>query len=320
MELFSNQKDIGALLHPGAASFDRKTKTYTLSGGGENMWAAKDAFHFLYAQVSGDLGISAEVAFVGKGTDKHRKACLMFRQDLDPDSAYIDVAVHGDGLTSLQFRESKGALTHEIQSNRIAPKQLRLEKRGPLVYLYLETQFSGASHRITLQDPFYAGLAVCSHNKDVSESATFSKVVLETRLKSSAQPTPYTTLETQGVASTDRRVIFTTRELIESPAWTLDAAALLLTIADQRYVVSATAPAAAPQKTSVSAVGIVPSLRSPDQKRELSISPSSDSSVNTLRLNQTLLANLTSAPGLSHQPCWSPDSKKIAFISYHPVP
>lgn len=320
MELFSDHRDIGALLHPGSASFDRKTKTYTLSASGENMWAAKDAFHFLYSQARGDLAISADIAFTGKGTDKHRKACLMFRQDLEPDSAYIDVALHGDGLTSLQFRESKGALTHEIQANRVAPRHFRLEKRGPSVYLHLESQFSGASHRMTLQDPFYVGLAVCSHNKDVSETATFSNVTLETKPKS-AQPTPYITLETQSIASTDRRAVFVTKELIESPAWTPDGTAMLFSIADQRYVISATAPGATPQKTSISAVGIVPSMRSPDAKRELSLAPSPDSSTNSLRLNpNTLLANLTAAPGLSHWPCWAPDSKKIAFVSYHAVP
>ena len=321
MELFSDHKDIGVLLHPGSASFDRKTKSYTLSASGENMWAAKDAFHFLYTQARGDLALSADIAFVGKGTDKHRKACLMFRQDLEPDSAYIDVALHGDGLTSLQFRESKGALTHEIQSNSLAPRRLRLEKRGQAVYLHLDSQFSGASHRITLQDPFYAGLAVCSHNKNVSEKATFWNVALETNPKTSAQVTPYCTLETQSIASTDRRAVFTTRELLESPAWTLDGTSLLFTIADQRHVISATAPAPAPQKTSISAVGIVPSMTSPDEKRVLSLAPSPDSSTNSLRLNQTtLLATLTAAPGLSNSPCWSPDSKKIAFISYHAVP
>ena len=319
MDLFSDHKDIGVLLHPGSASFDRKTKTYTLSASGENMWAARDAFHFLYSPARGDLALSADVSFVGKGTDKHRKACLMFRQDLEPDSAYIDVALHGDGLTSLQFRESKGAMTHEIQSNRLGPKHVRLEKRGPSVYLYLDGQFSGASHRIALQDPFYAGLAVCSHNKDVTETAQFSNVAIETKLKST-QPTPYITLETQSISSTDRRAVFVTKELIESPAWTLDGTSLLFTIAEQRYVISAAAPVPTPQKTSISAVGIVPSMRSPDGKRELSVAPSADSTANQLQLNQTLLANLTAAPGLSHWPCWSPDSKKIAFISYHAVP
>ena len=32
------------------------------------------------------------------------------------------------------------------------------------------------------------------------------------------------------------------------------------------------------------------------------------------------LANLYAAPGLSISACWSPDSKKIAFISHHLLP
>ena len=60
-----------------------------------------------------------------RGKDPHRKACLMIRQSLDADSAYVDVALHGDGLTSLQFREAKGAATHEVQANVTAPRRLR---------------------------------------------------------------------------------------------------------------------------------------------------------------------------------------------------
>ncbi len=39
----------------------------------------------------------------------------MVRQSLDADSPYADIALHGSGLTSLQYRDSKGAHTHEIQ-------------------------------------------------------------------------------------------------------------------------------------------------------------------------------------------------------------
>ena len=107
----------------------------------------------------------------------------MVRQSLDADSAYVDVALHGDGLTSLQFREAKGANTHEVQANVSAPRRLRLEKRGKYVLMYLgseggSSKYSGAAVRIAFEEPFYVGIGVCSHNKDVTEKAVFSNVEL----------------------------------------------------------------------------------------------------------------------------------------------
>src|SRR5439155_10557065 len=144
------------------------------------------------------------------------------------------------------------------------------------------------------------------------------------KLKSS-EPTLYSTLETQSIASTDRRVVFTTTQLIESPAWTLDGGSLLFNIAEQRYIISATAPPASPRMTSISAVGLIPSNNSPDGKKMLDVSSSADSSLTTLSLlsnnNQMVrLANLYAAPGLSIAPAWSPDCKKISFVSHHSVP
>jgi hypothetical protein len=242
--IFEDQKDIGTLLHPGSSSLDSNLKTYTLSAAGENMWAAKDAFHYLFSKSTGDLSLSADISFIGTGADKHRKAGLMIRQSLDADSAYIDVALHGDGLTSLQFRESKGALTHEVQSNLTNPKRLRLEKRGQFIRLYLSTdstkdedlKFSGASHRLTFADPFFVGLALCSHNKDITESATFSNVQLNTNLPTpTAKPTLYSTLETQSLSSTDRRITYTTNARIEAPNWLRDGTTLIYNQAGRIY-------------------------------------------------------------------------------------
>ncbi len=246
---FTDSGDIGTVLQPGFSAFEPTSGTYTIMASGENMWAAKDAFHYRYTQAKGDLSLSADISFIGTGTDKHRKACLMIRQSLDPDSAYIDVALHGDGLTSLQFRESKGALTHEVQSNLTSPKRLRLEKRGQFIRLYLSTdstkdedlKFSGASHRLTFTDPFFVGLAVCSHNKDITESATFSNVNLNTSLPTptTAKPTLYSTLETQSISSTDRRVTYTTNTRIEAPNFLPDGTTLIYNQSGRIYRIPA---------------------------------------------------------------------------------
>src|SRR5678816_3025849 len=135
--VFENHGDIGTVLHAGSAAYDPSSKTYTLAGSGENMWFTADAFQFVWKKVSGDVTLTADVSFIGAGVNPHRKAVLMVRQSLDADSAYADLALHGSGLTSLQYRDGKGATTHEIQANISAPKKLRLEKRGGYVYMAL---------------------------------------------------------------------------------------------------------------------------------------------------------------------------------------
>jgi hypothetical protein len=231
--LFEGHGDVGEVLHPGAASFSPGNRSYTVSGSGENMWFGKDAFHFVWKRVSGDAALIADVTFRGAGTEPHRKACLMIRQSLDADSAYVDIALHGDGLTSLQFRESKGAATHEVQSNIVAPTRLQIEKRGKYALMFLASAgerpaFSGAATRITLDDPFYIGIGICSHNKDVTEEAVFSNLKLSSPLPAPAgRSVLYSTLETQTLASTDRRVVRTTPGRLEAPNWLKDGRSLI---------------------------------------------------------------------------------------------
>jgi hypothetical protein len=64
------------------------------------MWSTKDAFHYAWKKVSGDVALTADISFLDEGKEPHRKACLVIRQSLDADSAYVDAALHGDGLTS----------------------------------------------------------------------------------------------------------------------------------------------------------------------------------------------------------------------------
>jgi hypothetical protein len=244
--MFEGHGDIGEVLHPGSTAFDSARLTYTLSGSGENMWFGKDAFQFAWKRATGDLALGADVTLLGKGTDPHRKACLMLRQTLDADSAYVDVAVHGDGLTSLQFRESKGAATHEIQSNVRSPRKLRIEKRGKYTRLFLgagdeDPRYSGAAARITLEDAFYVGIGICSHNKDVVEQAVFARVELTAPLPASpGRPVLYSTLETQAMASTDRRVVHVTPARIEAPNWLTDGQSLLFNQAGRIWQIPAT--------------------------------------------------------------------------------
>ena len=196
------------------------------------MWFTNDAFHFVWKKVSGDVALAADIVFKGQGIDPHRKACLLIRQSLDADSAYADAALHGDGLTSLQYREAKGALTREIQSNIRGPRRLRLEKRGKYVSMSVAgdgeaLRPAGGSFRIVLEEPFYIGMGVCAHNDSALETAVFSKVELSEGPMAASGTRLISALETIAVASKDRRVTWWTTNLIEAPNWSHDGSNLV---------------------------------------------------------------------------------------------
>src|SRR2546430_898375 len=222
--IFESHGDVGTVLHEGSVEYEAAKHSYTIAGSGENMWSASDAFQFVWKKMSGDVTLMADITFLGKGVNEHRKAVLMIRQSLDADSPYVDVALHGSGLTSLQYREEKGAATHEIQANVSAPKRLRLVKRGAYFSMWLadkggEFHLAGGSTRIALQEPFYVGVGVCSHDANVIEKAVFSNVYLNTEAQHAADEstatTVYSALEIVTVASRDRRVVYIVPERFE---------------------------------------------------------------------------------------------------------
>jgi len=244
--LFESHSDIGTTRHAGSVEHDAARHTYTVTGGGENMWFTNDALHFVWKKVSGDVTLAADVVFLGTDGNAHRKACLLVRQSLEPDSAYADAALHGDGLTSLQYRETKAARTYEIQSNVSAPKRLRIEKRGGYVSLSIAREGealhpAGGSFRLALSDPFYVGLGVCAHDNNTLEKAAFANVELTTGTSaSSIKPTLISTLETVPIASKDRRVVHWTTNLIEAPNWSRDGASLFFNSKGRLFRISLT--------------------------------------------------------------------------------
>ena len=235
--LFESHADIGSVLHPGTLEYDSAQGTYTVGGSGENVWSTADAFHFVWKKVTGDASLAADISFLGKDGNEHRKAVLMVRQSLDADSVYADVALHGNGLTALQYRDEKGAATHEIQTQETQPniagtERLHIEKRGNFVYLFLgdggkELHYSGASMRVPLQGTYYVGIGVCSHDKDVVEKAVFANVDLAADLAPVAKTTLYSTLERVSIASTVRHVVYVAPERFEAPNWTRDGTSFL---------------------------------------------------------------------------------------------
>jgi TolB protein len=221
--MFTDVKDIGPVSRATEASFEPNTATYTIGASGENIWAEHDAFGFAWKPMSGDAAFSARIEIQGTSAQEHRKAGLMLRQSLDPDSAYVDVVVHGNGLTSLQYRTETSGPTREIQCARDAPNAVRLVKRGDYVLLELSDingkfEPSGCAIKLAFGGVFYAGLAVCAHDNKAFETALFRHVSLGLLPKRSEIRT--SAIEIVPLQSLDRRVIYQSKARLDSPSFT----------------------------------------------------------------------------------------------------
>ena len=233
--LFEGHNDIGAVVHPGAVQFNAARQTYTVTGGGGDMWDASDEFHFVWKKISGDVSLAADIAIAGKDGEPHRKGVLMIRQSLDTDSAYVDAALHADGLTAIQARHSKGAITDEVQSFIKAPKRLRIEKRGRRVFVFAgegaNLQMSGGGMQVAFEEPYYVGIGVCAHHKDATETVVFSNVELKNPPPpSGTKPITYSTIEVLPlVYPTDRRAVLASADSLATPTWSRDGKTIFFT-------------------------------------------------------------------------------------------
>lgn len=133
--LFPVSGTIGECKLEGSVTYNPTTNTYLLTGAGTNMWLNSDEFFMACRKETGDFSLSAKVGFVGDGVDPHRKLGLIIRESFDADAKYADVCVHGDGLTSLQYRESGGDVTKEVVWDGKVPGHIVLERRGKRIIM-----------------------------------------------------------------------------------------------------------------------------------------------------------------------------------------
>ena len=328
---FESASDVGVTPQKGKAAFDAASGEYRVTGGGANIWGTADAFQFAWKKMSGDVALTADIHFIGTGAVAHRKATLMIRQSLDPDSAYADVALHGDGLTSLQFRPSAAAITQEVRqdakSDLSAPVRIRIERRGDRFTMLAgkpgEPLTSTGPATMTLHDPVYAGLAVCSHDASVLETAAFSNVTVEALPAARAQVRYSSKISIYDLRDKSIRTAYREDQVFEAPNWSRDGKYLLANSGGRLFRI----PVDGRGIATPEAIKIDPSLRlnndhapSPDGKT-IAFSASSPAS----RQSQVYLANadgsnahvmVAAAPSYFHG--WSPDGRYLAYVLQHP--
>jgi hypothetical protein len=226
--LFKERTDVGDPKTKGSVVYNSQTQEYTMEGSGINMWANSDQFNFLWKKIKGDFMITATIRFIGKGVNPHRKIGIMARNELTAGSKYADACVHGDILTSLQYREANSGETAEVKLSSYHPNEMMLERKENVFTFSAATfgeTYKSVSREISLNDEVYAGLFICSHDETVKEKAVFSNVRII--IPPAANYVPYrdfigSHLEVMDVQTGHRKILMTVPNSIQAPNWTKD--------------------------------------------------------------------------------------------------
>lgn len=233
--IFDNSSDVGKLLHKGATTYDADTQVYELSGAGNNIWFGSDEFHYTWKKMKGDFILQAQGTLLGEGKTAHRKFGWMIRNSLDSSSATVAGTIHGDGLTSLQYRKTAHANMEEIKSAIKGPDVIQLERKGRQ-YILSAAHFGEPytvlqTSDVNLQDEVYAGLFICSHDKEIIEKVRFNNVRIIKPAKEdfvAYQQYIGSHIEVMDVADGQRQIIYTDQtNSLQAPNWTSDNKSLI---------------------------------------------------------------------------------------------
>ncbi len=181
---FTNSDDVGSPPLKGSAEFDSAAGQYRITGTGSDIWGKADQFHYVWREMSGNFAVTATAKFLSEGIG-HRKAVIMLRKTVEPDSQFLQLAIHGDGTPSVQFRSAKADDTNTVDFPNEGPGtwKLKLVREGSTITVSIGKD--GASlrelgHTITqLGSPVLVGLGVSSHTREATCTVLFTDVSVE---------------------------------------------------------------------------------------------------------------------------------------------
>lgn len=238
---FETALDIGNPKMKGSSIYDEASQTYTLKGGGENIWFNHDEFHFLFKKIKGDFVLTANFELIGnEDGNGHRKTGWMIRETTEHDAVSINSCVHGDGLAVLQWRVMPGAYMRDPEEEIFFPKQylgetiIQLERIGKTITMRLAhpgepLEDMGSMILPELKDEVLVGPYALAHDPNDIQEARIWNVSLVTPVAPDWHPNPLvktishkdlqlpSKIEIIDLATRKRKVLHTSDEVLGAP-------------------------------------------------------------------------------------------------------
>lgn len=165
--LLERSMDVGTVEVVGSSASD--DGRVTIRGGGNDIWGASDAMHYVHGRVRGDFAVTVRVAEL-EGPAEWGKVGIMLRSSVDPDADNVAILLTVGGRVTAQYRSVVGDETTSVGRQRSTPDRwLRLIREGNRVQAW----FSPNGSRWTLlrevehlfPDEALVGLAITSHTR-----------------------------------------------------------------------------------------------------------------------------------------------------------
>jgi N-acetylneuraminic acid mutarotase/regulation of enolase protein 1 (concanavalin A-like superfamily) len=174
--------DIGAVAHAGSMTADANG-TFTIAGGGADIWSTTDAFNFAYQPLVGDGTVVARITSQ-QNTSGWAKSGIMIRESLNSDSRFaMLVLTPSDGVSFQSRAATHNNATYSTKAGTVGI-WLKLVRTGPTIKGYISqdgaTWTAYGSVSIPMVNNVYVGLAVTAHNNSAISTATFTNVSVTT--------------------------------------------------------------------------------------------------------------------------------------------
>ena len=257
--IFENSIDIGNPKVSGSASYDAGTQSYSIKGGGSNIWFNRDEFHFVYKKIKGDFILTADFAFTGDtaGAVGHRKIGWMIRESTDEGAASANACKHIDGLVVLQWRPYHGMFMRDPEEEKFYKKKggqtIQLTRIGKTITMKIAhpgepLQVVGSCETETLNGDVLAGIYICSHDSNNAAAAKVWNLRIDKPVIHEYHGNPHVTeppvrdvlgsrLEIIDVADGNRKVIHEGTGRFEAPNWMPDGKKLLFNEGGSLYTI-----------------------------------------------------------------------------------
>lgn len=160
--------------------------SFSVSGGGADIWGTADQFVYVNKPLQGDGTIVARVRDL-QDTDPWAKAGLMLRESLAAGSRHASIFVTPRQGVAFQRRtQTGGASLHTAGTSSGPPRWMKLERRGALVSAYESpdglTWIRVGSDVLTAGSVVHVGIAVTSHHASARTTAGVTDVSLTTAI------------------------------------------------------------------------------------------------------------------------------------------